>query len=84
MSWFDPTSLAKPFSDRFCLSTSNRTFLEQAQARFLQQTGDPVTAQQLAWQALEAEVRAKGMMIFDCIDHAAEDAHFLCHWPKGE
>jgi MFS transporter, DHA2 family, multidrug resistance protein len=28
-------------------------FLEQAQARSLQQTGDPAAAQQLAWQALE-------------------------------
>src|ERR1700686_930072 len=30
-----------------------RSFLEQAQAGFLQQNGDPATAQQLAWQALE-------------------------------
>jgi MFS transporter, DHA2 family, multidrug resistance protein len=30
-----------------------QSFLHQAQARFLQQTGDPVAAQQLAWQALE-------------------------------
>jgi DHA2 family multidrug resistance protein len=29
------------------------SFLEQAQARFLKQTGDPATAHQLAWQALE-------------------------------
>jgi hypothetical protein len=27
------------------------SFLEQAQARYLQQTGDPAAAQQLAWQA---------------------------------
>jgi MFS transporter, DHA2 family, multidrug resistance protein len=30
-----------------------RAFLEQAQARFLQQTGEPAAAQQLAWQALK-------------------------------
>ena len=29
------------------------SFLEQARGVFLQQTGDPVAAQQLAWQALE-------------------------------
>jgi hypothetical protein len=29
-----------------------QSFLEQAQAHFLQQTGDPAAAQQLAWQAL--------------------------------
>jgi DHA2 family multidrug resistance protein len=29
-----------------------QSFLEQAQARFLQQTGDPAAAQQLAWQSL--------------------------------
>ena len=29
------------------------SFLSQAQATFLKQTGDPVAAQQLAWQALE-------------------------------
>jgi DHA2 family multidrug resistance protein len=29
------------------------SFLDQARALFLQQTGDPVAAQQLAWQALE-------------------------------
>jgi len=30
-----------------------QSFLDQAQARFLQQSGDPAGAQQLAWQALE-------------------------------
>jgi DHA2 family multidrug resistance protein len=30
-----------------------QSFLEQAQARFLQMSGDPAAAQQLAWQALE-------------------------------
>jgi DHA2 family multidrug resistance protein len=30
-----------------------QSFIEHAQARFLHQTGDPATAQQLAWQALE-------------------------------
>ena len=29
------------------------SFLDQARAAFLQQTGDPVASQQLAWQALE-------------------------------
>src|SRR5262249_59513786 len=29
------------------------SFLEQARGVFLQQTGDPVAAQQLAWQALQ-------------------------------
>jgi DHA2 family multidrug resistance protein len=34
-------------------SPATQSFLDQAQATFLQQTGDPVAAQQLAWQALE-------------------------------
>jgi DHA2 family multidrug resistance protein len=44
-----------------------RSFLEQAQARFLQQTGDPVTAQQLAWQALEnlRQQQASALAYFD-------------------
>jgi DHA2 family multidrug resistance protein len=44
------------------------SFLEQAQARFLQQTGDPVAAQQLAWQALEnlRHQQASALAYFDC------------------
>ena len=40
---------------------------EQAQARFLQQTGDPATAQQLAWQALEnlRQQQASALSYFD-------------------
>lgn len=43
------------------------SFLEQAQARFLQQTGDPATAQQLAWQALEnlRQQQASALAYFD-------------------
>jgi MFS transporter, DHA2 family, multidrug resistance protein len=45
-----------------------QSFLEQAQARFLQQTGDPVAAQQLAWQALETlrQQQASALAYFDC------------------
>jgi MFS transporter, DHA2 family, multidrug resistance protein len=44
------------------------SFLEQAQARFLQQTGDPTAAQQLAWQALEnlRHQQASALAYFDC------------------
>jgi MFS transporter, DHA2 family, multidrug resistance protein len=44
------------------------SFLEQAQARFLQQTGDPATAQQLALQALEnlRQQQASALAYFDC------------------
>ena len=44
------------------------SFLEQAQARFLQQTGDPAAAQQLAWQALEnlRHQQASALAYFDC------------------
>ena len=43
------------------------SFLEQAQARFLQQTGDPAAAQQLAWQALEnlRQQQASALAYFD-------------------
>jgi DHA2 family multidrug resistance protein len=43
------------------------SFLEQAQARFLQQTGDPVAAQQLAFQALTnlREQQASSLAYFD-------------------
>jgi DHA2 family multidrug resistance protein len=40
------------------------SFLEQAQARFLQQTGDPAAAQQLAWQALENLRHQQGAGVF--------------------
>jgi DHA2 family multidrug resistance protein len=42
-------------------------FLEHARAVFLQQTGDPVGAQQLAWQALEnlREQQASSLAYFD-------------------
>jgi DHA2 family multidrug resistance protein len=45
-----------------------RAFVEQAQARFLQQTGDPAAAQQLAWQALEnlRHQQASALAYFDC------------------
>jgi MFS transporter, DHA2 family, multidrug resistance protein len=44
-----------------------RSFLEQAQAGFLQQTGDPAAAQQLAWQALEnlRQQQASALAYFD-------------------
>jgi MFS transporter, DHA2 family, multidrug resistance protein len=43
------------------------SFLEQAQARFLRQTGDPAAAQQLAWQALEnlRQQQASALAYFD-------------------
>jgi MFS transporter, DHA2 family, multidrug resistance protein len=45
-----------------------QSFLEQAQARFLQQTGDPAAAQQMAWQALEnlRQQQASALAYFDC------------------
>ena len=45
-----------------------QSFLEQAQAGFLQQTGDPAAAQQLAWQALEKlrEQQSSALAYFDC------------------
>jgi MFS transporter, DHA2 family, multidrug resistance protein len=45
-----------------------QSFLEQAHARFLQQTGDPAAAQQLAWQALEnlREQQSSALAYFDC------------------
>jgi MFS transporter, DHA2 family, multidrug resistance protein len=44
------------------------SFIEQAQARFLQQTGDPATAQQLAWQALAnlRQQQSSALAYFDC------------------
>jgi DHA2 family multidrug resistance protein len=50
------------------LNPAVQSFLEQAQARFLQQTGDPAAAQQLAWQALEnlRHQQASALAYFDC------------------
>ena len=49
------------------------SFLAQAQAGFLQQTGDPVAARQLAWQALEnlREQQASSLAYFDTFWMAA-------------
>jgi MFS transporter, DHA2 family, multidrug resistance protein len=47
-----------------------RAFLEQTQARFLQQTGDPVAAQQLAWQALENRRHQQALAL----------AYYECFW----
>jgi len=49
------------------------SFLEQARGVFLQQTGDPVAAQQLAWQALEnlREQQASSLAYFDTFWMAA-------------
>jgi len=46
---------------------SVQSFLDQAQARFLQQSGDPAGAQQLAWQALAnlREQQASALAYFD-------------------
>src|SRR5262249_53056907 len=43
------------------------SFLEQARGVFLQQTGDPVAAQQLAWRALEnlRQQQASALAYFD-------------------
>lgn len=43
------------------------SFIEQAQARFLQQTGDPAAAHLLAWQALEnlRQQQASALAYFD-------------------
>jgi DHA2 family multidrug resistance protein len=43
------------------------SFLDQARGAFLQQTGDPVAAQQLAWQALEnlRQQQASALAYFD-------------------
>jgi DHA2 family multidrug resistance protein len=43
------------------------SFLEQARGVFVQQTGDPVAAQQLAWQALESlrQQQASAFAYFD-------------------
>ena len=62
-----PTRLPRHF--RYAkLARTVQSFLEQAQARFLQQTGDPAAAQQLAWQALEnlRHQQASALAYFDC------------------
>src|SRR3978361_2165016 len=43
------------------------SFVDQASGRFVQQTGDPVAAQQLAWQALEnlRQQQASALAYFD-------------------
>ena len=48
-------------------NTAVASFLEQARGAFLQQTGDPVAAQQLAWQALEnlRQQQASALAYFD-------------------
>jgi DHA2 family multidrug resistance protein len=45
-----------------------QSFLEQTQARFLQQTGDPAAAQQLAWKALQnlRDQQSSALAYFDC------------------
>jgi DHA2 family multidrug resistance protein len=50
------------------LNPAVHSFLEQAQARFLQKNGDPVAAQHLAWQALEnlRQQQASALAYFDC------------------
>ncbi|MGA7787247.1 MAG: DHA2 family efflux MFS transporter permease subunit [Xanthobacteraceae bacterium] len=50
------------------LNPAVQAFIEQAQARFLQQTGDPAAAQQLAWQALDnlRQQQASALAYFDC------------------
>jgi MFS transporter, DHA2 family, multidrug resistance protein len=49
------------------------SFLEQARGVFLQQTADPVAAQQLAWQALEnlRQQQASALAYFDVFFLAA-------------
>jgi DHA2 family multidrug resistance protein len=44
-----------------------QSFLDQARARFLEQTGDPAAAHQLAWQALEnlRQQQASSLAYFD-------------------
>ena len=48
-------------------SANVASFLDQARAMFLQQTGDPTAAQQLAWQALEnlRQQQAASLAYFD-------------------
>jgi DHA2 family multidrug resistance protein len=50
------------------LNPAVQSFIDQAQARFLQQTGDPAAAQQLAWQTLDnlRQQQASALSYFDC------------------
>jgi DHA2 family multidrug resistance protein len=50
------------------LRPDNINRAKSAEARFLQQTGDPAAAQQLAWQALEnlCQQQASSLAYFDC------------------
>jgi MFS transporter, DHA2 family, multidrug resistance protein len=50
------------------LNPAVQSFVAQAQARFLQQTGDPAAAQQLAWASLEnlRQQQASALSYFDC------------------
>jgi DHA2 family multidrug resistance protein len=50
------------------LNPAVQSFIAQVQARFLQQTGDPAAAQQLAWQALEnlRQQQASALAYLDC------------------
>ena len=45
-----------------------QSFTEEARALFLQQTGDPVVSQELAWQALQnlRQQQASALAYFDC------------------
>jgi DHA2 family multidrug resistance protein len=54
------------YLDRF--NAAAQSFVEQARALFLQQTGDPALSQQLAWQALEnvRQQQASALAYFDC------------------
>ena len=49
------------------LNPAVNSYVAQAQPGFLQQTGDPATAQQLAWQALEnlRQQQASALAYFD-------------------
>jgi DHA2 family multidrug resistance protein len=48
-------------------NSAANSFIEHARTLFLQQTGDPVAAQQLAWQALEnlRQQQASALAYFD-------------------
>jgi DHA2 family multidrug resistance protein len=50
------------------LNPAVNSYVGQAQPGFLQQTGDPVAAQQMAWQSLEnlREHQASALAYFDC------------------
>jgi len=50
------------------LNPAAQSFLEKAKGECLQQTGDPVAAQELAWQALATlrQQQASSLAYFDC------------------